>query len=255
MTRQSFAATGVVMLMWMAAGCGTPAPAQKVNAHLPKDVPVLDADPQACNKADTLVLAQCAQRLEYADIIKGDRVDIWYVTQWKVLDVGRGKWPYETVSFVFREERRMQKSGVLLEGSPIPYYVGAIMAFCIDTAGGKTTIAATHPDAGGPTYVLSYDNSTIIASQPRSRIPPHNPSQRPIYDMRDPNSNDLYGRITDAARVFVRQQVGATGAVNVSEEYGVLYVVEIKTEKDSWAVVVDRDSLAVKWADPTDAQK
>lgn len=237
-----------------AAGCGAPEPPQNVNAYLPKNVPVIGAGIEVCDKADTLVLAQCTQSKEYATIVEGNWVNSWCVTAWKVLQVERGKWPQETISFIFCDKWPTPQPGIMVRKAPIPYYTGAIQAFCIDTADAKTTIVATRPNPGGPTYVLSADRKCmIVATQPRSRIPPHGPIQWPTYDVRDPNSRDLFGRIVDAAKVFVHQQRGATGTANVSEQYGDLYVVEIKTDDNSWAVVVNADGLAVKWADPADA--
>jgi hypothetical protein len=221
-----------VGLVIAAAGCG-PQVARKVNVYLPRNLPVSGAGLEASRKADTLVLAKCVRSEEYATTTAGDSVNSWYTTTWKVLQVERGRWPEETISFVFRDRWQLSKSGTALRTSAVPYYVGAIRAFYIDTRG----------------------RHTIVADEARSRIPPHGSVTRAEYDIDNPELRQLYERIANAARAFVQHEWGVTGPARVTEQYGRSFVVEIETPSDSAAVVVNGETMAVRWADPNDAER
>ena len=204
-----------------------PEPPQKVNAFLPENKPVVQAAREAAGKADTLVVAKCVQCREYETTTAGPWVESWYVSTWKVLRVERGKWPEESVSFRFLDRWPMPKRGVPSVKPTMPYRVGAMRAFHIDTRKG----------------------ATIVADEARSQIPPHGRVTRPAYDAGNPESELLYGRISDAARAFTQKERRVTGPAHVVEQYGHLFVVEIETLNDSFAVVVDDRTLAVVWAD------
>jgi hypothetical protein len=222
------------LLMIAGAGCGAPAAPHRVNAYLPKCLPVVGIGLEAAEKADTLVLAQCAHSEEYATILEGKWVNSWYVTQWKVLRVERGEWVQPTVTFVFLDRWLAPKLGApALNKTPVPYYVGAVRAFCIETKG----------------------KAIIVADQSRSRIPPYGPVTRPTYDMSNPEVPEMYNKITNAAKAFVWNQRHVMGPVNVTEQYGRLYVAEMDTGSQSIAVVVDADNVSVQWADPSDVTK
>jgi hypothetical protein len=219
--------------MIVAAGCGAPMPPQKVNAYLPGNAPVVQAAAGAADKADTLVLAKCVQSREYATTTAGDWVDSWYVTTWKVLRVERGKWPEEAVSFKFLDRWPLPKRGVPSIKPPMAYHVGAMRAFYIDTR----------------------REPTIVADEARSQIPPHGSVTRPKYDIGSPESEALYERISDAARAFTQKERRVTGPANVVEQYGHWFVVEVETLDDSFAVVVNDETMAVTWAESAEVPK
>jgi hypothetical protein len=215
------------------AGCGAPRPSEKINAYLPQNVPVVDAKPEVREKADVVLLAQCRRVREYSTELDGKWVNSWYATTWKVIRIERGKWPQDTLIFYFRDRWPAPGSGILLDRAPPRYYVGAIRAFNVDSRG----------------------SPTIVADEARSRIPPHGSVARPIYNSSDPAAVDLFERIENAVRAFVWKEIGVIGAVYVTEQYGTQYVAELRTNSRSAAVVVDGDSLAVRWADPGDTTR
>jgi hypothetical protein len=231
MLRSAFVLAGLVLIV---AGCGAPQPPEKVNAFLPKNMPPVAAGSQIGDKADALVLARCTKSHEYATTVDGDWVNSWCLTTWGVLRVERGKWPPEMLSFVFCDRWRVPKTGMTWRKPPIPYYVGAVRAFFIDTAGGKPT---------------------IVADEARSRILPYGTVTRPSYSGREPEAGEFFNRIVDMARAFVMQERGVHGMASVTEQNGRWYVVEIETGNESIAVVVDAESWIVKWADPADEPK
>lgn len=231
MLRSTVVLAGLIV---MTAGCWTPAPPHRVNAYLPDNVPVAAISLDNAKEADVLVLAQCARSEEYATLLEGKWVNSWYVTQWKVIRVERGKWPQQSITFAFLDKWLAPQMGVAaVNKAPVPYYVGAVRAFCIKSGG----------------------RPTIVASQSRSRIPPYGPVTRPLYDANNPEAPAFYERIYSAAKAFIWNERHKMGPVHVTEQYGRLYVVEVDLDSQSIAVVVDADSLTVQWADPEDIPK
>ncbi len=220
-------------LMIAAAGCGAPVPPEKVNAYLPGNVPVVRAAAEAAKKADVLVVAKCVRCREYATTTAGDWVNSWYVATWKVIRVERGSWPTGVVSFKFLDRWPLPKRGVPSIKPSMPYHVGAIRAFYLDTKYGPA----------------------LVADEARSHIPPHGPVTRPVYDVGSPESQALYERISRAARAFTQKERRVTGPAHVVEQYGHLFVVEIETLDDSFAVVVNDETNVVTWAESADAPK
>jgi hypothetical protein len=220
-------------LMIAVAGCGSPAAPQKVNACLPDDRPVVQAVPGAGQKADTIVLAKCIRSNEYETTTSGDWVNSWCVTTWKVLKVEQGTWPESTLSFKFVDRWQMPKKGVPSMKPTPPYHVGAMRAFHIDTRRWPT----------------------IVADESRSQIPPHGPVSRPAYAVGSPESEVLYERISDAARKFTWTVRGVNGPAHVTEQYGHLFVVEVETLDDSFAVAVNDETMEASWAEAADLPK
>ncbi len=220
--------TGLIVV---AAGCGPLQPPHAVNAHLLGNVPVERTGLEPSGNADTVLLAKCTESQEYATTTSGDWVNSWYVTTWSVLRVERGKWPEDTLSFIFCDRWRPAKLGILSNKAATPYYAGAVRAFYLDTR----------------------RKPTIVADQVRSRIPPHGNVTRAEYDVTNSELRLLHERVGAAARDFVQNARGVTGPSTVSEQYGRSFVVEVEAGKDSLAVVVNGETLAVRWADPNDA--
>ncbi len=213
--------TGVVVTL-VAAGCATPGPPREVSAVLPKHTPLSGEDLDACRTADTLVVVQCRLAEQYDSTVQSGWVRNWYLSEWQVIRVERGRWPDETISFVFRDSWPTSESGFVLRTAPPVYYEGAVMAFCIDTSRSKPT---------------------IVAQQTRSRAPSYGSLKRPRYDPRDPESVRTIERVLEAARRFLGQQGG--GSLMVTEEYDDFFVVELKRPEGSLALRVEKDSYRV----------
>ncbi|MBN1359990.1 MAG: hypothetical protein JW993_05330 [Sedimentisphaerales bacterium] len=208
------------------AGCASPGPPQpprEVSAVLPKNAPLSGEDPEACAAADTLVVAQCTRLEEYDSAVKGHRLVSWHATEWHLIRVEQGEWPDETVRFVYRESWPERELGVVYRGTPVAYYPGAVMAFCIERTAPK---------------------ATIVAQQPRSRVPSYGTLSRPQYDPRDPESVQVFQRVLDAARRYAARTLGG-GSLNVTEEYDTFFVVEVRSEDRSVALKVDKGSYRV----------
>ncbi len=204
------------------AGCATPVPPQGVSALLPKHAALYAEDWSACDEADALVVSQCTQVEEYDSIIKGNWVEHWYRTEWRVIRVERGEWPEETISFVFRDRGSPSQSGFYLGKAPQVYYRGAVVGFCLDTS--KST-------------------PVIVTQQARSRLPSHGSLRCPRYDAREPGREQMFQNVIEAARRFVQLPFG--GSLAVTEEYDTFFVVEVTTPDDSAALKVEKNSYRV----------
>lgn len=212
------------------AGCGAPAPPQRVNAVLPDNLPAYRGSQEDCDKADAVVLAQCTQRQEYAKRVSGNWERHWYVSTWQVVRVERGRWPDGSVDFIFYERWPTPESGIVLDlraGPPV-YYRGALMAFCIDT---------------------SRRRPTVVAQEERSRIPPHAKLRQPPRDFRR-EENDVHRQIIAAVDRFFENDPRKLGMRQVVEEYDGFYVVEISNAVESEVVTVEKGSYKVRPVEP-----
>lgn len=206
------------------AGCATvPAPPQEVSVVLPKDAAIYGEDPAACDEADTLIVAQCRQMTEYHSVVKGNRVQRWYLTDWRVIRAERGQWRDEAMNFVFHDSDSPSGAGFYLGERPSVYYKGAVVAFCVDT---------------------SKSPPVIVAQQTRSRLPSHGSLRRPKYDIRVAGREQVFQNVTKAARQFVQLPFGG-GSLAVTEEYDAFFVVEVMTADDSIALMVEKNSYRV----------
>ncbi len=211
------------------AGCGPPAPPQRVNAVLPENLSTRGESQENCDKADAVVLAQCTLRQEYAKRTKGDWRQHWYVSRWQVVRVERGQWPDASADFIFYESWPTLESGIILEALLPVYYRGALLAFCIDTSQGRPIIAA---------------------QEERSRIPPHGKPRRPPRDFYDFGKDSTYQQIMAAANRYVQSIRGRVPPRNVVEEYEDFYVVEIGNALGSEVVTVEKGSYQVQPVKP-----
>jgi len=212
-------------------GCGAPAPPQRVNAVLPKNVPVYEP-PGVCDRADTVVLAQCTQRQEYARTVWGNWARHWYVTSWRVVLVERGQWPHTSVDFIAYDGRPTPGSGIILRMPRMPfpvYYRGALLAFCIDT---------------------SQPRPTIVAQEERSRVPPYGRLQLPPREFYDPVEGSIRNAVMAAVRQFVGRDQDKIRPLRVIEEYGNFYVVEVGSALEPEVVTVEKGSYRVQPVEP-----
>lgn len=212
-----------------AGGCGPPAPPQRVNAVLPKNLPIYREEPEACDKADAVVLTQCTQRQEYAKRVRGNWERHWYVTSWRVVRVERGQWPDASVDFISYESWPTLESGIVLEALPPVYYPGALLAFCIDT---------------------SQRRPIIVAQEERSRIPPHGKLRQPPRGFYDRGKSGTYDAVVAAATQFARSSEGKMLPRGVVEEYDDFYVVELGNALESQVVTVQKGSYHVQAVEP-----
>jgi hypothetical protein len=213
-------------------GCGPPAPPGQVNAVLSRDLPIYREEPEVCDKADTVVLAQCVQRQEYAKTVRGDWERHWYLTSWRVVGVERGRWPDASVDFIFYESWPTPESGIVLDlraGPPV-YHRGALTAFCVDTSQRKPV---------------------VVAQEERSHIPPHGRPRRPARDfyIRRQESR-IYQQIIAAVDQFFENNHHRWGMREVVEEYDGFYVVEVSNALGSEAVTVEKGSYQVRPVEP-----
>lgn len=221
--RIAFAMSSVLAAL-IVAGCAAPGPPQKVSATLPGNAARATEDPNACAAADTLVAAQCIEVEEYHSTVLRDRVRRWYLTEWRVIRVERGYWPEKTIRFAFHDSSPVSESGIVFTITPPVYYPGAIMAFCVDT---------------------NRATPTIVAQQPRSRVPSYGTLSRPRYDARDPETAEVFQRVLDTARAYAQRTLGPGGTLTVTEEYDTFFVVEVRYDDDSVALRVEKGSYRV----------
>jgi hypothetical protein len=210
------------------AGCGPPAPPQRVNAILPKNLPAYRGSQEDCDKADAVMLAQCTLRQEYAKRVQGNWEQHWYATSWRVVRVERGQWPDVSVDFISYESWPTPESGIILEALLAVYYRGALLAFCIDT---------------------SQDKPTIVAQEQRSRIPPHGKLRLPPRDFYDPGKV-IWRDVMAAAMEFARSTGGKMLPRRVIEEYDDFYVVELGNAFEWEVVTVKKGTYEVQPVEP-----
>lgn len=216
------AVLGMGLAMGVAGCAGVPAPPREVSVALPRNTPIYVEDPNACQEADALVVAQCTRVEPYGGAGGSSRA--WYLTEWRVIRVEWGYWPERTLSFVFRQRHTASPSSPYLGEVPTVYYEGVVMGFCIETS-------ASPP--------------AIVAQQMRSRTPPYGSLRRPRYNAGNPEIADVFQRVVEAAWQYLNPTAEGIESVEVTEEYDAFFVVEARTADGSIALRVDKNTYRV----------
>ena len=232
MTGHARLGAALAAVLLCSSGCAVTSRHREVNVRLLDDVPIYGTRTDSCVDANVVLVARCKQVEEYTTTTRGKAASRWFFTTWNVLRVEQGLWPPKTLSFVFHEVRPHREATALVDTTPMLYYPGAILAFCVET---RKAIPI------------------IVGQQSRSQVPPYGIIHRPIYDWQNPDNNVRFTAAADAAKQFVEKERHLVGTATVTEEYDTFYVVEVHTSEGALSVVVAKDSLNVRWADPNDS--
>jgi len=160
--------------------------------------------------ADVVVVAKCRRVEEYAKTVRGDWVYHWYLVEWDVLKVERGRWPATGIAFVFADAWPTPESGIRLKRAEFPYVTGRVFAFSLNTA---------------------VKPPVVVSKEERSRIPPHGVLQRPGFDVSTPDGKAEYDAIMNAVRTFeIQKEIYTDGGCRISDDTPAGYVVEHWTD-------------------------
>jgi hypothetical protein len=208
------------LMLFCLAGCETKPPAPKFNACLSSPYDFYSI--KSALKPDTYIVVQCRRIQQYDLQTKGDCNAYWYLTDWKVINVEKGKWSDPNLTFVIADNCPSPQSGIMLKKMIWPYTKGCIFCFGLDT---------------------SQKNPLIVCQESRSRIAPDFPIQGPKA-----MNNDTCEKVFKKVNNFTRKE--KTGLVNlqITEEFDTFFIVSgICPDGSEKFVLVDKDSYLVNW--------
>ena len=177
-----------------------PPPRRRVNAVMPENWRSQFDRPAA---GDTTVLARCHRARRYAVTRQGDRDFWWYVIEFLVLRVERGKWSEERLSFVCSDVWAVRGSGFYIRKAPYTYLRGRLFAFRLDT---------------------TKQPARIVGQERRSYLPPHGRAIPWKLDVDKPAGRKTFDRVKSAVREFEKRKI--LNRSEFPEETGRFYIVE-----------------------------
>ncbi len=120
-----------LLVIFVVTSC-SPIPPERVNSRLPSPYQIYEIKSDL--QPDTFILAECQKIKEYSKKVKGNWEHHWYIADWKVINVEKGKWDKPNLIFVFAYTTTTPDSGITLRVEPLPYRVGKMFSFGLSTS-------------------------------------------------------------------------------------------------------------------------
>jgi len=216
----------VIIVVLFAAGCYPPQPPVAVNARLPKDAHTYFHFWEPWSKENICLLARCKDVKKYARTIKGNWEYNWMVINWEIMEVTRGKWPDDHLTFVWYYTWPTPESGIVVKTGEFPYSEGNVFRFWLDT---------------------TMKPALIVMEEECSPVPPYKRIGKPSWKVHDTGIASV--------KTFLNREKGTNihRIIRIVEEKDDTFIVECLEEgKLLDRMLVDKDTYEVRWLSYSD---
>ncbi len=218
--------SALAIIIFFVGGCYPPRPPVSVNARLPKDAHIYFDRWEPWSKENVCLLARCKEIKDYARTVKGNWVYNWKVINWEIIEVTRGKWTDDRLTFVDYYNWPTPESGIVVKGGEFSYSKGNVFRFWLDT---------------------TVKPALIVMEEECNSVPP--------YKRIDKRSWNICDTARSAAKGFLDRERGPCipRRIRIVEERDDEFVVEYIEgieDKLSDKMLVDKDTFEVRWISP-----
>jgi hypothetical protein len=218
--------SALAIIIFFVGGCYPPQPPVSVNARLPKDAHTYFYFWEPWSKEDVCLLARCKEIIkDYAITVRGNWERHWCVISSEIIEVTRGKWPDDHLTFIYYYTWPTPESGIVVKAGEFPYSEGNVFRFWLDT---------------------TVKPALIVMEEECSSDPPYK---------RIKTSWKVHDRVIASVKTFLNRERGPciTRRIRIVEERDDEFVVEYIEgieDKLSDKMLVDKDTFEVRWISP-----
>jgi hypothetical protein len=163
--------SALAIIIFFIGGCYPPQPPASVNARLPKDALNYFHFWEPWSKEDVCLLACCREIIkDYAITVRGNWERHWCVINWEIIEVTRGKWPDDHLTFIYCYTWPTPESGIVIKSGEFPYSEGNVFRFWLDTKMKPALIVKEEECSSTPPYKRIDKRAWKVCDTARSAV-------------------------------------------------------------------------------------